>query len=433
MLARRRAQPTALSVARLTLTAVFAYLLALLVPGAYRPVLAPLTALLVAQVSVYQTVRSAVQRVAAVIAGVLLAIALNAVVGFTWWSLGAIIAAALAIGHALRLGDSLLEVPISAMLILSLDTRAQATGRIIDTLIGTAAGLIAGLVVARPRLQPAEEAIEELSGRMAALLDDMAAGLGDGSGERKTGEWLSRARALGSEIARVEQALAEAEDSTRLNPRSLLYPRSVIELRTGVETLEHLMSILRVMARSLADSSQLEDEASPVREHRTRAQLAAVLGTLAAAVRAYGRLIAADPALSRDPLEEDLKRQLSAARDLEAELAESLRADPAIRPVGWPLRGELLTHLDRFRGELQAGWEPALRPRPRRRERSWQRPMQAGRRRARASAQRLPGVLRSAPFPADPVMSYQEALRPSETQPAESQPTESQPPPPHEG
>ena len=51
-LVRHRAQPTAATIVRLTVTAVFAYLLALLVPNASRPVMAPLTALLVVQVSI---------------------------------------------------------------------------------------------------------------------------------------------------------------------------------------------------------------------------------------------------------------------------------------------------------------------------------------------------------------------------------------------
>ena len=139
---RLRAQPTAMTVARLAGTAVFAYLVALPLPVSPLPVLAPLTALLVVQVSLYQTLSSAVRRVAAVVIGVLLAVGLSAWVGFTWWSLGITIVVALAVGFALHLGDSILEVPISAMLILSVaGTRAAATGRIIETLVGAAAGL----------------------------------------------------------------------------------------------------------------------------------------------------------------------------------------------------------------------------------------------------------------------------------------------------
>src|SRR5262244_597825 len=78
---RRRAQPTAVYIARLTVTAVFAYLVALQLPGGSpRSVLAPLTALLVAQASLSHTIRSAAQRVLAVTAGVLAAVAVAAYV-----------------------------------------------------------------------------------------------------------------------------------------------------------------------------------------------------------------------------------------------------------------------------------------------------------------------------------------------------------------
>ena len=62
-LVRRRAQPAAVYITRMTLTAVFAYLLALQLPGgSSRSVLAPLTALLVVQATLFNTIRSAVQR-----------------------------------------------------------------------------------------------------------------------------------------------------------------------------------------------------------------------------------------------------------------------------------------------------------------------------------------------------------------------------------
>lgn len=100
---RYRTQPTAVTIARLSVTAMFAYGVALFVPyTSAQPVLAPLTALLVAQVTLYQTLRSAITRVAAVVAGVLVAVAVSKFVGFTWWSLGLTIVAALIIGYSLR-------------------------------------------------------------------------------------------------------------------------------------------------------------------------------------------------------------------------------------------------------------------------------------------------------------------------------------------
>src|SRR5262245_16488615 len=63
-------------ISRLTATATFAYLVALVIPaGTNRPVLAPLTALLVLQASLFQTVRSAIRKVLSVTVGVLVAVA----------------------------------------------------------------------------------------------------------------------------------------------------------------------------------------------------------------------------------------------------------------------------------------------------------------------------------------------------------------------
>lgn len=218
-LARHRAQPAAAWITRLTVAAVLAYLLAELVPGISRPVLTPLTALLVVQVTLFQTIRHAAQRVISVVAGVLVAVALAQFVGFTWWSLLTVIAAALIVGQ-LRLGDHLLEVPISAMLVLSLGTGIAASTRIIETLIGAAAGLLGGLVLAPVRLQPAEEAVDDLSEQLGGLLDQMAADLAVGSAGRTAGERLAQARGSMREVQRVDRALAEADESLRFNPRA---------------------------------------------------------------------------------------------------------------------------------------------------------------------------------------------------------------------
>src|SRR5271156_6120247 len=148
-LVRRRAQPAAVYITRMTLTAVFAYLLALQLPGgSTRSVLAPLTALLVVQATLFHTIRSAVQRVIGVTAGVLAAVAVATYVPFSWWVLGLLIAGTLALGLVLRLREETLEVPISAMLIFSVGSHAAATSRITETLIGVAAGLAAGLIFA---------------------------------------------------------------------------------------------------------------------------------------------------------------------------------------------------------------------------------------------------------------------------------------------
>ncbi len=368
-LVRRRAQPTAVYIARLTLTAVFAYLLALQLPGgSSRSVLAPLTALLVVQATLFHTIGTAIRRVAAVTAGVLAAVAVAAYVPFSWWVLGLLIAGTLALGIVLRLRDEILEVPISAMLIFSVDSHAAATSRITETLIGAAAGLAAGLLFAPLRVQPAKNAVGDLSRQMADLLAQMADGLAEVPDPRRAAEWLDRTRALRGEIERVDDALAQAEESVRLNPRRLRFGDPAAGLREGVDTLERAATDMRVLARSVADSARIDSDHSPVREAETRARLAAVIAELSAAVRAYGQLLEADPvsadfsaaaaAAAAEPITEALEDHLEEAQRQQDQLADLLSTDPAERPEGWQLRGEILAHVDRLRSELEPGHLP---------------------------------------------------------------------------
>ena len=384
----RSARPSLLYISRLTATATFAYLLALVIPaGTSRPVLAPLTALLVLQASLYQTIRSALRKVLSVTLGVLVAVGVAEFIGFSWWQLALVIGAALCIGRALRLGDDLLEVPISAMLIFSsVGTHAAAAGRVVDTLVGAAAGLAGGLIFAgRPQVQPARSAVGRLAGQVAGLLDRMASDLADdeqdgtalegtaltSTGNDLTGEaaqWLTQARALRDEIERVDDTLREAADSTKLNPRALVTPagtaqatETTVALRGGVEALEHAALTLRGLARSVLDSAGIATKESPVRDRCTRVRLASVLAKLGEAIRTYGRLVQLTPG-GDESLESELAAELEEAHGLQDELADLLkpRIGDGGEPSEWPLRGELLTHVDRLRTGLSVEAVDAL-------------------------------------------------------------------------
>jgi hypothetical protein len=360
-LVRRRAQPATVAIVRLTCTAVAAFLVARTLTHTPSPIVAPLTALLVIQVTLSHTLRSALQRVLSVVAGVLVALTLSVLLGFTWWSLGVTIAAALAVGYVLQLADVVLEVPISAMLILSLPTEAAVTARIFETLIGAATGLASNLVFAPLRLQPAEEAIDEISGRLAQLLDQIADDLAAGIGPQRTGAWVDRARVLTGEFDRVAQALGQAEESVKLNPRGTTVIDPRIYLRHRLEVLDHVTLTVRGIARSLNDSVGLTGEVNPVSDPAAAEGIADLLRDLAVALRAFGRL-ARSKSVDRDALKSTVDRHLAEAGEHQGEVDDVLRPDPAPPSSGWPLRGELLAHLDRLRGELHP--PPQRRDRP---------------------------------------------------------------------
>src|SRR4051812_15195884 len=90
-----RAQPTLVTVFRLTAAAVVAYLLSQAVTHGALDLTGPLTALLVVQATAYSTIKMGAVRVGAVLAGILVATLLSTWSGLTWWSLAAAIAASL--------------------------------------------------------------------------------------------------------------------------------------------------------------------------------------------------------------------------------------------------------------------------------------------------------------------------------------------------
>ena len=358
-------------VGRLTLTAVAAYLVARAIPGIEaRPLLAPLTALLVLQVTLYKTLHNAGQRIASVGAGVLIAVLMSSVLGFSWWSLGAAIAVALVFGRVLRLGDHTLEVPISAMLILSVSSESAAAGRILETVIGAITGLLAGLIASPLKVQPAEEAITDLADTMAGLLERMAGGLEGELDKDAPARWLADGRALGREIGRVDRALGEAEDSIKLNPRGVRLVDAGAALRSGLETLEHAAVTIRGLARSLADRANRSEGA--LYDTEVRERLALTLRDLAGAVRSYGRLVRAEVGGEPGPSEPDLDHDLAAARRHRDRLADLLAAAPDASSGDWSLRGELLVHVDRLLDQLRV--EHSVRARERRRHDRMRRP-----------------------------------------------------------
>ena len=109
---------------RVTFAATASYVVATLIFPGTRPLLAPLTAMLVVQVTPVSLLASGLDRVLSVTAGVLVAVGFSVVVPLEWWSLGLLIFVSITIGQVLRLRANLVEVAISAMLVLGVGSLA---------------------------------------------------------------------------------------------------------------------------------------------------------------------------------------------------------------------------------------------------------------------------------------------------------------------
>ncbi|HVH20827.1 MAG TPA: aromatic acid exporter family protein, partial [Pseudonocardia sp.] len=173
---RERGRSAAARAIRLTGAAVAAFVVAEQVGlDDPPPLIAALTALIVVQVTLTETLVNGLQRVASVVSGVLVALLFVSVVGLSWWSLGLLVGASIVVGQLLRLGPQLIEAPISAMLVLGVgylgEAEMVATGRVLETLVGTAVGLAVNLAVP-PSVQSryAVQALQKLADEIAGLL-----------------------------------------------------------------------------------------------------------------------------------------------------------------------------------------------------------------------------------------------------------------------
>jgi hypothetical protein len=328
---------------RITVAAVASYVAALMLLPTPTPLLSPLTAMLVVQVTPWSLLASGLDRVVSVVLGVGVAIGVTALVSLTWWSLGLVILVSLLVGQALRLRDNLLEVPISAMLVMgvgSIGAETAAGNRVLETLVGAGFGVLVNLAWP-PRVASADAgtAIDDVADSLADLLREVARDLeGDlGSAEdlqRLTERFLGQARMVTYRVPDAGAALLKAEQSRRLNVRAVGQPDRGPGLRQGLEALEHTAVSVRSLLRAFAEAAGADAEDKRDVDPALAELAARVCRSLADTVDAFGQLVADDAmgsAESSAAALAGLRERLTHLRDLQVELRARLETVDADR------------------------------------------------------------------------------------------------------
>ncbi|MEU7120693.1 FUSC family protein [Streptomyces zaomyceticus] len=366
---RWRRDPFVVQTVRSTAAATLSYVVALNLSAEPAPLTAPLTALLVVQVTLYSTLTTSMRRVTSVVVGVLIAIAFSALVGLTWWSLALVILASLVVGRFVRVEEFIPEVAISAMLVLGVTQVAdRAWDRVLETLIGAVVGLLFNVVLVPPVwVDTAGDSIVDLARRMRRLLIDIGAELADphdrpepartsggvassASVERARAR-LHEARVLDNDVADVDAALRQAEDSLRLNPRVKEGLLHRIVLRTGLDTLEICAVVLRVLTRTFSDLSR-ERRGSVPFGRETAEALRETVRHLGDVLVCFAVLVTSHSSTGSERAEDNLGNELVAARAARDRAAGLLRSEAGDHPRHWQLYGALLAEIDRILDEL---------------------------------------------------------------------------------
>ncbi|GAB3439772.1 hypothetical protein GCM10027570_04470 [Streptomonospora sediminis] len=271
---------TLLLIGKSTLAATIAWIISYHLLHAAAPAFAPFSAVLMIQVTIYQSIAQSVRYLGAVGAGV----AVQGVVGFlagpNLLTFVIVTLIALAIGRWPRLGSQGSQVVTAAffafaMYIMATSPIERATqlGQILLLVaIGCTIGVVVNVLVIPPmRFRSAEYGVRALSHALCDLLSDMHPPLREGQLDKeRTEQWRSRANRMEGTIAEVRSAVRTAKESTYYNPRRLLNRHRMPQQGfTGyasvVDALERSASQLSSVARAL-DESVTETQQGPQRQ-----------------------------------------------------------------------------------------------------------------------------------------------------------------------
>ena len=245
--------------AKAALAGVIAWVVAVQVLGLDQPFLAPWAAVLVVHSTIYRTVSRGGQQVAATFVGVLLAWGCGRLFDVGALGMGTMLLVAFLLGRHRWLRDESTTIATTGIVVLATNAVFQPdvlVSRLLDTTVGVVVGLLVNLVVWPPlRDRAAWARADELPGELAAVLAEMATGLGPDLEPEDTRPWVKQLRAVDVRIDEAWRLLSQARESGRMNPRRS-QPAGLEDLRRTLHLLEQAVADTLSMARTLATSAE---------------------------------------------------------------------------------------------------------------------------------------------------------------------------------
>jgi uncharacterized membrane protein YgaE (UPF0421/DUF939 family) len=340
--------------------------------GEEAAALAVVSAVIVVQVTSWQTVRKSIERILGVIIGVSLAVLVAHFLGLNFWTITLMIFFAQIIGLLLQNRGQYLatQIPISAALALVLGATANSypllrmLGALVGGLIGTAISLLLSppIYVFRTR-----DAVVELATRVAGAIPKLADALALRLSEAESREVYTSIRELEQQVRATEQAHSLGIDSTRLNPwarraRRLLvdYPDMLLALDRIVRQMRRIAYTINEPEPSWSEIVQKQDWALDYA--RLLEEIGSILVTAAGYIRSPATTKSSDLP-SRETLSTSLEHAQQQLRIREAQLTQDAKQIEAqIENADSPsisagkriaIRGAILTDLRRMLNEVQ--------------------------------------------------------------------------------
>jgi uncharacterized membrane protein YccC len=350
---------TGLMLLKAAIATVVAWQVAVHLLDSPEPFYAPLAALLVVDQTMVRSLWASVQRIAAVVLGMLVAWFVGSVLGVAWWTMVPVLLVALLLGRWRRLGEHGIQVPIMVLLSLltvqGIDTTFTVL-TILETVVGGAIGVATNAVVLAPlHLQEPRDAVRALTTRVRSLLDDMVTGLREGWDAERARGWYDTSTEIVQTAPSVLEAIETGRESTRLNPRHDLRPVDIdwAGYERTVAAVRRSQWQVSGIARTLVDAAD-DAERLPVPAPQFLERYAEALDHIGRAVDHFG--------LRDDHDQDEVGRQLRSALAALDELGAWLHETSLEDPQAWPAYGALILDAQRLARELAAQKEDATVP-----------------------------------------------------------------------
>ncbi|WP_162448564.1 FUSC family protein [Phytoactinopolyspora mesophila] len=233
------------------------YALAVYVLDSQIPSFAPFAALLVVQVTVYQSVLHAVRYVAAVVVGLVCAGAIGLTLGEHMLALAVLVSITLIIGQWPRLrglGPQVAIVGIFTFAAGGGDDPGYLLSLFTTVLCGALLGAATNLLLAPPiRFHDAAVAVEDVSSSAADLLDEIAGELRSDTPLDDVDAWREHAERLSDTVQRSRNEIDYSAENSRLNPRRLAHRQRPVftDYRDAADTLGRVVGEMQGITLAL--------------------------------------------------------------------------------------------------------------------------------------------------------------------------------------
>lgn len=235
-----------------------------LIMGGANPVFAPLAAMLVIQVAIFDTIERALYRTLGTIGGVIIGMLISLVLHVNAFSIALVILLSFALTRALKFPSYLIiQVAISSLLVLFFSHSLGVNyiwARIFETMIGAVIACLVNIFVLPPNPFP------RLSGNIYQVTVNIGEIFHQLALLKETNQHLYEAllsvRQLVPHVEEIDAEIEQAKRSLRYSPLQKKYRKDVEGLDATVETLERIVIQSRGIIRSMLDISVRCDKPS---------------------------------------------------------------------------------------------------------------------------------------------------------------------------